>query len=79
MHNQYACLQVDTIIEPAVCEIESVKVMQTNSHPPNQNQHSHLPAWECQLPSKYVVAASPVSMSLAIDVEIELMMDTAVK
>jgi hypothetical protein len=36
-HNWYTCLQVDTIIEPAVCKIESAKVTQTNSHPPNQN------------------------------------------
>jgi hypothetical protein len=31
------CLQVDTTIEPAVCEIESVKVIQTISHPPIPN------------------------------------------
>jgi hypothetical protein len=55
-----------------------MKVMQTISHPPNPNQCSCLPAWECQLPSKYVVAASPSLMSLAIDVEIEST-ETAVK
>jgi hypothetical protein len=35
-YNRYTCLQVYTMIEPAVCEIDSVKVMQTNSHPPIQ-------------------------------------------
>jgi hypothetical protein len=35
-------------------------------------------AWERQLPVKYVVAASPGPMSLAVDVEIEST-DTAVK
>jgi hypothetical protein len=78
MHNQYVCLQVDTITEPAVCKIESVKVIQNISHPPNPNRHSCLPAWEHQLPGKYVVAASPDVMSLAINIEIESM-DTAVK
>jgi hypothetical protein len=56
-HNWYACLQVDTLIEPAVCKIESVKVLQTTSHPPNQTWCSRLPPWEHQLPNKYVVAA----------------------
>jgi hypothetical protein len=47
-YNRYTCLQIDPIIEPAVCEIESAKVIQTTSHPPNPNQCSCLPAWECQ-------------------------------
>jgi hypothetical protein len=28
---------IDTLIEPAVCDIRSVKVIQTISHPPNPN------------------------------------------
>jgi hypothetical protein len=52
--------------------------MQTHFHPSILNQHSCLPAWEHQLPIKYVVAASPGLMSLLVDVEIEST-DTTVK
>jgi hypothetical protein len=78
MHNQYTCLQVDTTIEPAMCEIENAKVIQTISHPPTPNRCSCLQAWERRLPRTYVIASSPGSMSPAIDVEIEST-DTAVR
>jgi hypothetical protein len=52
--------------------------MQTYSHPPIPNQRSRRPAWEHQLPVKYVVAVRPGLMSLAVDMEIEST-DTAVK
>jgi hypothetical protein len=78
MHNRYACLQVDTTIEPATCEIKSAKVIRTVSQPPIPNRRSGLRAWERQSPRTYVIASSPGSMSLAIDVEIEST-DTAVR
>jgi hypothetical protein len=37
MHNQYTCLQVDTLMEPAVCNIESAKDILTIFYPLNQN------------------------------------------
>jgi hypothetical protein len=77
-YNHFACLEVDTPIEPFICTANSTEVMPTPSHPPIPNQHSCLPAWECQLPIKYVVAASPGPMSLAVEVEIEST-DTAVR
>jgi hypothetical protein len=77
-YNRFACLEVDSLIEPHICVANSTEVVQTHSHPPTPNQRSHLPAWECRLPVKYVVAASPGPMSLTVDVEIESM-DTAVK
>jgi hypothetical protein len=77
-YNIFTCLQVDTIMTPAICNIESNQVVQTISYPPNFNQHSHLPAWECWLPGKYIVASSPGSMSLSVNIEIEAT-DTAVK
>jgi hypothetical protein len=76
--NHFGRLEVDTPIEPLICITNSTEVMQTPSHPPIPNRRSHLPAWECWLPVKYVVAASPGLMSLAVDVEIELT-DTTVK
>jgi hypothetical protein len=76
--NRYACLEVDTPIEPLICITNSTEVMQTYSHLPIPSRHSRLPAWEHQLPVKYVVAASPGPMSLAVDVEIEST-DTTVK
>jgi hypothetical protein len=77
-HNRFTCLEVDTPIEPLTCATNSTEVVQTPSHPPIPNRRSCLPAWEHQLPVKYVVTVSPGLMSLAMDVEIELM-DTAVK
>jgi hypothetical protein len=77
-YNHFACLQVDTIIEPHICVAHSTEVMQTPSHPPIPNRRSRIPAWERQLPVKYVIAASPGPMSLMVDVEIEST-DTAVK
>jgi hypothetical protein len=77
-YNHFACLEVDTFIESHTCVAKSTEVVQTPSHPPNPNQHSHLPAWERQLPIKYIIAASPGLMSLLVDVEIEST-DTAVK
>jgi hypothetical protein len=76
--NRFACLEVDTPIEPHICSTNSTEVMQTHSHPSIPNQRSRLPAWEHQLPVKYVVAASPGLMSLAVDTEIEST-DTMVK
>jgi hypothetical protein len=70
-YNRFACLEVDTLIEPHICIAKSTEVMQTHSHPPIPNQHSRRPAWEHRLPIKYVVAVSPGPMSLAVDVEIE--------
>jgi hypothetical protein len=58
-HFTYIDIEVDTLIEPHICVANSTEVMQTQSHPPIPNQHSHHPAWERQLPVKYVVAASP--------------------
>jgi hypothetical protein len=78
MHNLYACLQVDTLIGPAFGKIKSAKVIQTKLSPPIPCRCSHLLAWEHQLPNRYIVAASPRLMSLAINVEIEST-DTAVK
>jgi predicted transcriptional regulator len=77
-YNIFTCLQVDTIMTSEICNIKSNQVVQTISHPPNSNQYSCLPAWEHQLPSKYIVASSLGSMSLSIDIEIEVM-DTVVK
>jgi hypothetical protein len=77
-YNCFTCLEVDTLIEPRICVANSIEAMQTPSHPPNSNRHSRLPAWEHRLPVKYVVAASPGPMSLAVDVEIEST-DTAVR
>jgi hypothetical protein len=80
-YNRFTCLEVDTQIEPFTCAANSTEVMQTHSYPPNPpipNRHSRLPAWEGRLPVKYVVAASPGPMSLAVEVEIEST-DTAVR
>jgi hypothetical protein len=79
--NRFTCLEVYTPIKPFICTANSTEVMQTYSHPPNPpipNRCNHLPAWERWLPVKYVVAASPGPMSLAVEVEIESM-DTAVR
>jgi hypothetical protein len=73
-YNRFTCLEVDTPIEPFICDANRTEVVQTHSHPPTPpipNRRSHLPAWECRLPIKYVVAASPGPMSLAVEVEIE--------
>jgi hypothetical protein len=77
-HNHFACLEVDTPIEPLICVTNDTEVVQTLSHPPIPHRRSRLPAWERRLPVKFVVAASPGPMSLAVDVEIESM-DTVVK
>jgi hypothetical protein len=77
-HNCFACLELDTPIEPLTCITNSTEVVQTPSHPPIPNRRSCLPAWECWLPVKYVVVASPGLMSLAVDVESEST-DTTVK
>jgi hypothetical protein len=77
-HNRFACLEIDTLIEPHICIAKSTEVVKTHSHPPFPNQCSCRPAWEHRLPAKYVVAESPGPMSLAVDVEIESM-DTTVK
>jgi hypothetical protein len=77
-HNRFACLEVDNPIEPLTCVTNSTEVVQIPSHPPIPNQRSCLLAWERRLPVKYVVAASPGTMSLAVDVEIEST-DTAVR
>jgi hypothetical protein len=77
-YNCFACLEVDTLTEPHICISKSTEVMQTCSHPPIPNQRSRCPAWECRLPVKYVVAASPGLMSLLVNVEIEST-DTTVK
>jgi hypothetical protein len=77
-YNRFACLEVDTLIEPHIYVANSTEAVQTPSHPPNSNRRSRLPAWERQLPVKYVVAASPKPMSLTVEVEIESM-DMAVR
>jgi hypothetical protein len=77
-YNRFTCLEVDTLIKPHICIAKSTEVMQTYSHPPIPNQCSRCPAWECRLPIKYVVVASPGPMSLVVEVEIEST-DTAVK
>jgi hypothetical protein len=77
-YNRFACLEVDTPIEPLTCITNSTEVVQTPSHPPIPDRRSCLPAWERQSPVKYVVAASPGLMSLAVNVEIKLT-DTVVK
>jgi hypothetical protein len=77
-YNHFACLEVDTLIESHICVAKSTEVVQTPSHSPIPNRHSHHPAWEHRLPIKYVVAASPGPMSLVVDVEIEST-DTTVK
>jgi hypothetical protein len=70
-YNCFACLEVDTLIEPHICIAKSTGVVQTYSYPPIPNQRSRHPAWECRLPVKYVVAVSPGLMSLLVNVEIE--------
>jgi hypothetical protein len=77
-YNRFACLEVDTLIESHTCIAKSTEVVQTPCHSPIPNRHSCLPAWERRLPVKYVIAASPGPMSLAVDVEIEST-DTVVK
>jgi hypothetical protein len=76
-YNRFACLEVDTLMVPRICIAKSTEVVQTYSHPPT-NQRSRRLAWEHWLLIKYVVAASPGPMSLAVDVEIEST-DTVVK
>jgi hypothetical protein len=34
-YNRFACLEVDTQLEPFTCAANSTEVMQTHSHPPN--------------------------------------------
>jgi hypothetical protein len=70
-HNNFACLEVDTPIEPLICVTNDTEVVQTPSHPPIPNRCSRLPAWERRLPVKFVVAASPGLMSLVVEVKIE--------
>jgi hypothetical protein len=70
-YNCFACLEVDTLIQPCISIANSTEAMQTPSHPPNSNRRSRLPAWEHRLPIKYVVAASPRPMYLTVDIEIE--------
>jgi hypothetical protein len=77
-YNRFTCLEVDTLIESHTCVAKSTEVVQTHSYPPIPNQCSCLPAWECRLPVKYIVAASPGPMSLVVEVEIEST-DTMVK
>jgi hypothetical protein len=77
-HNHFACLEVDTPIEPLIFVTNDTEVVQTLPHPPIPHRRSRLPAWERRLPIQYVVAASPGPMSLAVEVEIEST-DTAVK
>jgi hypothetical protein len=80
-YNHFACLEVDTQIEPFICAANSTEVVPTPSHPPISPTPNHrrlLPAWEHRLPVKYIVAASPGPMSLAVEVEIESM-DTVVR
>jgi hypothetical protein len=48
-YNCFACLEVDTLIEPHICVANSTEVMQTHSHPPIPNQHScHHTSWEAE-------------------------------
>jgi hypothetical protein len=77
-YNCFACLQLDTLIQPEICNNESKEVIHHISHPPIPNQCSHLPDWEYQLPGKYVIASSPGSMSLSVNIEIGVT-DTGVK
>jgi hypothetical protein len=77
-YNRFACLEVDTIIEPHICVANSSEVVQNPSHPPIPNRCRCLPAWERRLPVKFVVAASPGLMSLVVEVEVEST-DTTVK
>jgi hypothetical protein len=77
-YNHFACLEVDTPIEPLICVANSTEVMRTNSYSPIPNRCSCLPTWEHRLPVKCVVAMSPGPMSLTVDVETEST-DTAVK
>jgi hypothetical protein len=73
-HNHFACLEVDTNRTSYMY----YKQYRSRANPPIPNQCSRLPAWEYQLPIKYVVAASPGLMSLVVDMEIEST-DTVVK
>jgi hypothetical protein len=34
-YNRFACLEVDTLIEPHICVANSTEAVQTPSHPPN--------------------------------------------
>jgi hypothetical protein len=77
-YNHFTCLEVDTLIESHTCIAKTTEVVQTPSHPPIPNRRSRIPAWERQLPIKYVVAASPGLMSLLVTVETEST-DTTVK
>jgi hypothetical protein len=70
-YNRFACLEVDTPLETFTCAANSTEVVPTPSHSLIPNRRSHLPAWERQLPIKYIVAASPGPMSLTVEVEIE--------
>jgi hypothetical protein len=35
--NHFACLEVDTLIEPHICIASGTEVVQTHSHPPIPN------------------------------------------
>jgi hypothetical protein len=36
-YNQFACLQVDTSIQPEICKIESKEVIHPITYPPSSN------------------------------------------
>jgi len=76
-HNCYTCLSIDEISEPSADELDCVKAVQ-EPQPPKGGKLIHLAGWECQLPHRYIIASTPSTNSLDINVEIETM-DTGIK
>jgi hypothetical protein len=76
-HNRYTCLSIDEISEPSADESDCVKAVQ-EPQPPKSRKLIRLAGWECRLPHKYIIASTPGTNSLDINVEIETT-DTGVK
>ena len=76
-HNHYTCLSIDEMSEPSADELDCVKVVQ-EPQPPKSGKLIRLAGWEHQLPCRYIVASTPGTNSLDIDVEIKTM-DTGIK
>jgi hypothetical protein len=67
-YNDFACSQIDTLLYPKKCNIESKQV--TNYLPSPQSKSMQSPSsLQCQSPSKYIITFSLGLMSLSINIE----------